>query len=632
MFGSHTVLLLHHSLRRIRKEVYLPWITIKREWTLNELWKENGKYGTDVYADGDVSWLSVRQARAHGLIFVGPRNARFLLKDAEVGPDAVVDPAAKAKEIETQIGRERLRLRRAFGIILRDYAWTRAVHFHGSEVESITHGPHGGRRFYGYPPRAPLAYPSVDCELVGDGPVDEKLVSMLDYAVHGFDNVIYVGSGDGRTLRLFRKKDRRRFASVSWILIDPIAQPIEDVDNVVVIRETIDAPRDLRRFRRDGTTLLLWDVRSDRCDLDDTAWEQVCLREDELGEDVASGNGDWLDAALLKRRIPFTGTFKCLTSILCYQPGAPEDMYELRSFLAFNSRRWLGTPSLVTLIADGIRRRIPIYHGRDRGRLLRTRLIQTLHVEPADALTHTSAPRADLFYLTNRRNPPEKVFDVVARSEISTLWVGDPLLSYDDYSMERTEIMLRCSSDSHMVTDGLGFVLLLMLEGEVKNTVKFDPGWACNYAVVFRRRAVAAVPDVWLCRFIGLRANSSSLRLREPISHATSDLIKSLGIDLSGHLYVTLVTGRYLSDLRTWFRMILDWSSKGREEKMLALASARAEVIEWKDEMEDKPWHRKEDLIAALNVFRSMAREALHPYVDAAVEHLRYLGPGYASP
>nr|AYM94241.1 capping protein VP4 [Kemerovo virus] len=632
MFGSHTVLLLHHSLRRIRKEVYLPWITIKREWTLNELWKENGKYGTDVYADGDVSWLSVRQARAHGLIFVGPRNARFLLKDTEVGPDVVVDPAAKAKEIETQIGRERLRLRRAFGVILRDYAWTRAVHFHGSEVESITHGPHGGRRFYGYPPRAPLAYPSVDCELVGDGPVDEKLVSMLDYAVHGFDNVIYVGSGDGRTLRLFRKKDRRRFASVSWILIDPIAQPIEDVDNVVVMQETIDAPRDLRRFHRDGTTLLLWDVRSDRCDLDDTAWEQVCLREDELGEDVASGNGDWLDAALLKRRIPFTGTFKCLTSILCYQPGAPEDMYELRSFLAFNSRRWLGTPSLVTLIADGIRRRIPIYHGRDRGRLLRTRLIQTLHVEPADALTHTSAPRADLFYLTNRRNPPEKVFDVVARSEISTLWVGDPLLSYDDYSMERTEIMLRCSSDSHMVTDGLGFVLLLMLEGEVKNTVKFDPGWACNYAVVFRRRAVAAVPDVWLCRFIGLRANSSSLRLREPISHATSDLIKSLGIDLSGHLYVTLVTGRYLSDLRTWFRMILDWSSKGREEKMLALASARAEVIEWKDEMEDKPWHRKEDLIAALNAFRSMAREALHPYVDAVVEHLRYLGPGYASP
>nr|BAV16919.1 VP4 [Muko virus] len=628
MFGSHTILLVHQSLRRLKHDVYLPWFTIKTGWTMNQLWRENGKYATDVYAEGDVRWLTIRQARAHGMLFVGPKNAKFTLKDVTIAADVIVNPNASAKEIETQIGRERLRLRRRFGTVVRQYAWTRAVHFHGSEVESVTHGPHGGRKFYGNPPCAPLAYPGRDYEFTGDGPVDEKLVSMLDYAVHGFDRVIYVGSGDGRTLELFRRKDRERFLSVDWVLIDPIAGWNGAHDNVTVYRELVRTPRDLRKHQADEETLLLWDVRSDRGDKSDAEWEETCLREDALGEDVASGNGDWLSAALLKRRVPFAAAFKCLTSVLCYQPGAPADMFELRSFLAFQSRKWLGVPTLVNLVTSEIRARIPRYHGRDRGRILRTRLIQTLHIEPTNALDHELCPRADLFYLTNRRNPPGKALEVAMRSEVATLWIGDPLISYDDYSMDCAEIMLRCFASDRMVADGLGFVLLLMLLGDIKTTVSFDPGWAANYAIVFRRREVEAVPDVWLCRFIGLRANSSLLRVQEPIAHATSDLVKRFGIDLSGHLFVTLVSGRYLADLRTWFRMILEWSPKTRDEKLRALAYANAEVIEWKEEMEERPWHRREDLIAALNVFRTMANERLRPLVDGVVEYLRYDGPG----
>nr|QKK82927.1 VP3 [Okhotskiy virus] len=615
--------MLHQSLRRFRKELYGPSFQIRRNWTLNDLWRENGRYATDVYAEGDVSWLTVRQVRAHGIIFVGPAGSRFSTRDAVLSPDVVVRNVKDAKDLETQIGRGRIGLRRAFGNAVRDYAWTRATYLHGSEVETVTHGDIRGKKLFGQPPRAPLAYPEVDVEFVSDGPVDEKLVSMLDYAVHGYDTVLYVGAGDGRTLTQFARKDPRRFRLTHWILIDPIVREEGWPGNVTASRSRIDAPRDLARFQRSGATLLLWDVRSDRGTQADQEWEETCRREDDLGESVAMANSSWLDSALLKRRIPFSNVLRCTISVLCFQPGAPADMYELRSFLALSGHEWLGQPANVSLPTEPLRRRVQRYHGRDRGRSLRTRLIQTLHIEQCDGLQSELTPRADLFYLTNRRNAPESVFRVVAQSEISTLWIGARLLSYDDYTVDGAEAMLRCSTNSHMVVDGLGFLLLLMLWGEVARTLSFDPGWAGQYAVIFRRRRVPPIPDVWLCRFIGLRANSSLLRIQEPCAHETPDLIKCMGIDLSGHLYVSLVTGRYVADLRTWFQMILTWSILGAEEKKDAIARARGEVIEWKDQMESKPWHLREDLIAALRAYRLLAPKRLHPYIDDAVGHLR---------
>ncbi|AKP24087.1 capping enzyme [Chenuda virus] len=623
MIEPHAVIAVAPSLRRFLRDVHLPiWRPATAE--LNELWRQNGRYQTDVYFDGSPESLTVRQARAHGFLFVGGSAERFALKDVAIRPDIVIRRACDAKDFETQIGQSRVRMRRSFGNIIRGYAWTRATYFHGSEVETVVRDHLVEKRIYGLPPTPMLAAPRTQCLEVPsacDGPVDEKLVSLLDYTCHRVKNVIYVGAGDGRTLLSFRRKDPTRAQAIHWTLIDPITPDIPH-DNVLVVRTAVRQPSDIVPYRRDGPTALIWDVRSDRGTLDDDSWERRAASEDLLGRAVAEGNR-WLDISSIKLRIPTGGLLTLRASCVTFQPGAPSDMYELRVIYS-HQRDWLPV-SNITLDLDWIRRMVPLVHGRDRGRRLRTSLIQFLHIERRDAFHCIETPRADLFYLTNARNSGADIFTVVERSEVSTLWASrEPTLEYDDIPVSRTEVMLRCSTETHCVVDGLGFVLLLMFLHELDLETSFDPQWAARFIVVFRRRDLSAVPDVWLCRFIGLRVASSIIRIRDPGIHRVADLVKSTGLDVSGHLFVTLVSGAYAVDLICWFRMIVEWSVLGREAKLKQLAQAGAEVIEWKDDRADQAWHRPEDLRAALKIFSRMC-PSLSAFVEARLDDLRII-------
>ncbi|UYE91498.1 capping protein, partial [Mono Lake orbivirus] len=622
----HTVVVVSPTHRRFLRDVHLPvWRPASSD--LNELWRQNGRFTTDVYCDGTLEALTVRQARAHGCLFVGARQDRFRLRDTQLPPDIIISRASDAKDFETQIGNARVRLRRRFGNALRDYAWTRAEVFNGSEVETVAKDVTNGKILYGLPPLPPLASPRVERDwdvfsFSGDSPVDEKLVSLLDYTCYRVDNVIYVGAGDGRTLQLFFRKDAARAQRIHWTLVDPITPHIGR-ENVRVENIAISHACELLRYRRQGKTALIWDVRRDRGTMTDPEWDEATRREDALGRAVAAGNADWIELSNIKLRVPPSGTLSLTASCVTFQPGAPADMFELRVIYS-TQRPWLPIQRL-DLNLPWIRDVIPLVHGRDRGRRLRSQLIQYLHVERRDAFQVRQGPRADLFYLTNAANRGRDPLPIALESEIATLWASHaPLYDYDDYAVDRAEVTLRCSTDSHMVVDGLGFLLLLMLLGELPAEYSFDPLWAAQFLVVFRRRDVPSVPDVWLCRFIGLRVLSSSLRLRTPIVHAAADAVKRLGLDVSGHLFVTLISGSYAVDLHTWFKMIIHWSSQPEAEKRRRMQEVGAEVIEWRDDYANKAWHKPEDLVAALNIF-SLLRPTLRVHVEARLRDLRMI-------
>nr|QMU26404.1 capping enzyme [Wad Medani virus] len=615
----HAVIHVSRSFTHLLADAYLPVWRLTGTETKNQLWVQNGTYATDVYAVGPIRHMSYRVARAHGFLFVGSMSDKVVLADVTIAPDIRVRSAQTMKSLETYIGRQRLRLRQKFGDLLRDYAWTRADYFNGSEIETLARDSKCEKRILGHPQTPPLAHdlPADIMPLPNDGPTDEKLVSMLDYSTFRVDTVIYVGAGDGRTVKLFKKKEPERFSRIKWVLIDPIICDSFDT-NVECHKVFIRQDRDLLPYRTSsGTTMLLWDVRTDRGDMSDRHWESQCKHEDRLGVSIAEGNSAWISMALLKTRIPFQDSMDVYTSALLFQPGAPQDMYEVRNLVVFSGRPWLPRPTRQHVNLDKVRRGIQTYHGTSRGRALRRLNCQYLAIEVSDGLRNEYHPRADLFYLTNEGNgPPEALVAVALRSEISTFWIrSSRTLSYNDRPFSTQHLMLKCSTNTHMVSDGLGFVLWMIWKGFCSPTPSFDPSWAASFAVVWRRIYTPHVPDVSLCRFIGLRSVSSTLRIREPCAHEYADLVKSTGLDLSGHLYVTLVSGAYLSDLRTWIAMILKWSQLPAREKTAQLEKYRAEVIEWKEDRADQPWHLREDLIAALRAYARISGDDVSSWI-----------------
>ncbi len=160
----------------------------------------------------------------------------------------------------------------------------------------------------------------------------------------------------------------------------------------------------------------------------------------------------------------------------------------------------------------------------------------------------------------------------------------------------------------------------------IKRDLTYDPAWAMNFAVSLKEPIPdPPVPDISLCRFIGLRVESSVLRVRNPTLHETADELKRMGLDLSGHLYVTLMSGAYVTDLFWWFKMILEWSSQGKEQKIRDLKRSAAEVIEWKEQMAERPWHVRNDLIAALREYKRKMGTREGASIDSWLELLRHL-------
>nr|CAH0473074.1 capsid protein [Umatilla virus] len=620
---SHAVIHLSGSLEHLASKLFLPTWKIDQSKSVNELWIENGRYFTDVYATGKLHNITLRQARGHGILFVTYGDDSTRLKDT-IAPRDIHIPKGSLdlsgsevhKSLERIIGSKRVRLRAEFGNILRKYAFKRCTTFHGSEVETVTKADPRRHKVYGLPALCPMIdkIGVKDREIfTDDGACDEKLVSMLDYAVYSCDVVYYVGCGDLRTLRIFQRRDPSRFARVHWVCVDPIA-PEYDSRNVSVYRDLIREPKDLLKYKKSGREhLLLWDVRSDRGDISPWEWEDRCLEEDALGEEVARSNKSWLHMAITKRRIPqYQGQIAVYGSCLLPQPGAPQNMFELRNVIIHHDapslvdRRHLNEAQLMHVNVRKSQEFVHKFHGLERGRKLKRSIIETLHIMRENGLmSQNRERRCDLFYLTNKLNETEqaKIESVLMDSQIATVWVGDVQpYGYDDFKMDRRQLMLRYSSEDRLVIDGNGFVLLLMWQGdEDARQARYDPFWAEQFCVVCRCVDFDRnLPDISLCRFIGLRAESSLMRIRSDHLHERTDLVKKLGLDVSGHLYVTLVSGRYCVDLLWWFRMIMEWSSLSAKEKLRKMKERQVEVIEWKDDKADEPWHVREDLIAAL--------------------------------
>nr|ANH10675.1 VP4 [Parry's Lagoon virus] len=617
---AHTVLYLSGRLAPITRDLFLPTWQIKKGSDLNTLWLENGQYFSDVYAIGDISHLTLRQLRGHNFLFVLHKRDRVFAKDGEVPRDIEVDDAQLRsssfplpKQLERLIGHGRVSLRRFFGNAVRKYAFSVANEFNGSEVETVMQADFKKHRVYGLPENPP----AIGIEKPRDAPydddkgTDEKLVSMLDYAVMSADVVYYVGCGDMRTLRTFARQDPKRFSRATWLCIDPIVSKSWH-KNVLCINQPIEDPSDLRKLYLDkrGESILIWDVRSDRGNMTDWEWEDFCQEQDELGDRVALKNSDWLAYSIVKRRVPkFKPSVEMWSSLLIPQPGAPEDMYELRNIIkgqgfSYVDRSHIPEPKSQRISVNQMRKLV-LYHGKHRGKKLKISLIEYLHITRRDGLSVVSARSAHLFYLTNKRNQDRHfaIAEVIRAAEISTLWIGHDIpTGYDDFTWDRRDVMTRYSKDDTMVLDGNGFMLFMMWKIDSKlKYIRYDPYWAENFAVVFKKRTkFEPVPDVSLCRFIGIRAESSMLRIRTDMIHHAPDVLKDMGLDLSGHLYVTLASGRYCTDLTWWFDMILKWSCEEKDTKLRLLNESGAEVIEWKKEKEGEPWHILPDLIAAL--------------------------------
>ncbi|AQW44901.1 VP4 [Bluetongue virus] len=640
----HAVLYVTNELSHIVKSGFLPIWRLTGDESLNDLWLENGKYATDVYAYGDVSKWTIRQLRGHGFIFISTHKSIQLadiIKTVDVRIPREVAKSRDMKAFENEIGRRRIRMRKGFGDALRNYAFKMAIEFHGSEAETLNDANPRLHKVYGMPEIPPLymEYAEIGTRF-DDEPTDEKLVSMLDYIVYSAEEVHYVGCGDLRTLMQFKKRSPGRFRRVLWHVYDPIAPESSD-PNVIVHNVTVDSKRDILKhmnFLKRVERLFIWDVSSDRSQMDDDEWESTRFAEDRLGEEIAYEMGGAFSSALIKHRIPNSrDEYHCISTYLFPQPGADADMYELRNFMRLKGhshvdRHMHPDASVMKVVSRDARKMVELYHGRDRGRFLKKRLFEHLHIVRKNGLLHESdEPRADLFYLTNRCNMglEPSIYEVMKKSVIATAWVGRaPLYDYDDYALPRSTVMLNGSYRDIRILDGNGAILFLMWKYPdiVKKDLTYDPAWAMNFAVSLKEPIPdPPVPDISLCRFIGLRVESSVLRVRNPTLHETADELKRMGLDLSGHLYVTLMSGAYVTDLFWWFKMILDWSAQSKEQKLRDLKRSAAEVIEWKEQMAERPWHVRNDLIAALREYKRKMGMREGASVDSWLELLRHL-------
>nr|QDH76490.1 VP4 [Bluetongue virus]QGW56808.1 VP4 protein [Bluetongue virus] len=640
----HAVLYVTDELSPLVQDAFLPVWRLTGNESLNDLWLSNGKYATDVYAFGDVSRWSIRQLRGHGFIFISTYKSVQLadiIKTVDVRIPRDILKNKDMKTFENEIGRRRIRMRKSFGDALRSYAFKVAIEFHGSEAETLNDANPRLHKIYGLP-RIPPFYVefSDQNERFEDESTDEKLVSMLDYIVYSADEVHYVGCGDLRTLMQFKKRAPARFKRTQWFVYDPIAPQCPDV-NVKVYNVLVGSKRDILsniNFSRRVERLLIWDVSSDRGQMSEEEWEFTRFAEDRMGEEIANEMGGVFSSALVKHRIPRTrDEYHCVSTYLFPQPGADADMYELRNFMrlqGFSHVDRSGHPeaAIMKVVSHAVRRMVEMFHGRDRGRFLKKRLFEFLHIVRQNGLFHESdEPRADMFYLTNKCNMgmDDSIFEVMRKSMVSTVWIGrTPLYDYDDFAMPRATVMLTCSYKDIRMLDGNGAILFLMWKypGLIKKDLSYDPAWAMNFAVSLREPIPdPPVPDISLCRFIGLRVESSVLRVRNPTLHETADELKRMGLDLSGHLYVTLMSGAYVTDLFWWFRMILEWSAQGREQKLYDLTRSNAEVIEWKEQVAAGPWHVRNDLIAALREYKRRMGTRERASVDSWLELLRRL-------
>nr|AGZ91925.1 capping enzyme VP4 [Changuinola virus] len=635
----HAVIYLTNELVQVILKSFLPKWKLTGAETLNDLWLQNGLYNYDVYAYGDVSKWNYRQLRAHGFIFVSTRK-RLSLSDGEIEVDIHLSHNflhATTKELETEIGKRRLKLRKGFGDILRKYALMVSKNLNGSEAETLNDVDFKIHKVKGLPPTPPHYGQDQSISYRKDGATDEKLVSMVDYMVYSAEEIHYVGSGDLRTLLKFKKRSEKRFNQIEWHLYDKII-PNVDLPNVKIHNEFVFKSSDIMKhinISKSVERVLIWDVSTDRMGLSDEEWDAQRSKEDRLGEIIATELEGLFSLALIKHRIPTSiENYNCITSMLIPQPGAPHDMFELRNLIKLSGFSWVNRGHIprynyVNIYSEKCRKLVTNYHGKDRGKELKKRLFEYLHIERSNGL-HDKSPesRSDLFYLTNKMNQGDKklIDDVVKNSMISTLWVSKKeLFDYDDFYFERNVVMLKYSSRERRVFDGNGAVLFLLWNYPhifLRNH-HYDPSWAMNFAVVMRECVPdPPVPDVSLCRFIGLRAESSQLRLNNPHTHMVSDVVKELGLDLSGHLYVTLMCNGHIADLYWWFMMILKWSSQDREKKLYDLKVSKATIIEWKEENANKPWHVRNDLIAALNELRYQKVD-LEPLALSWIELLR---------
>nr|BCG49868.1 VP4 protein [Epizootic hemorrhagic disease virus] len=631
----HAVIYVTEELVHLIKESYLPIWEIRGDETLNELWLTNGKYSSDVYAYGKINKWSYRQLRGHGMIFVSTKKMIQLndvLMSVDVRIPREVTKNIDVKAFESIVGRRRLKLRKAFGDILRSYAYRKAIVLHGSEAETLNNANPRLHKVYGLPKQPPLYYE----RLSADGPfmdesTDEKLVSMLDYAIYSCEEIHYVGSGDGRTLMNFAKRSPERFHRIIWHLYDPIANDMR-YNNIYVHRTFVNNKHDvmknvnlLKRVER----LLIWDVSSDRGDMNDRQWEKHRFAEDRMGEEIAMSMSGLFSMAIIKHRIPqFMDQYHVVSTYLIPQPGAPTDMYELRNIMILRGYSYVDrtrhTDAQVHIVVQrDVCKLVEWYHGREKGKKLKKMIFEFLHIVRENGLyAESEEPRADLFYLTNKCNYDmwREQKRVLRTSQIATMWVGgDQLFDYDDYSAPRALLMLECSYPDVRILDGNGAVLFLIWKYPdiYKRGLNYDPSWAMKFAVTLKEPVPdPPVPDISLCRFIGLRVESSLMRIQNPRVHQVNDELKRMGLDVSGHLYVTLLSGSYVTDLLWWFKMILEWSSLNKDEKLDQLKTSKAEVIEWKDEMAERPWHVRNDLIAALREFKYK----IHKRWDAPIE------------
>lgn len=597
---------------------------------LNALWIENGRYTSDVYAFGDISYLSIRQLRAHGFIFVRKTGEKIQTKDGEPPYDVTIKTVPGQGpltliDVENQIGAARMRMRKEFGDVLRAYALKRARDHHGCEAETIMQADPRVHHLYGMPPET-IHYErwlSHDCTLTEREGTEWKLTAMLDYFIYSADVVIYVGAGDLKSLYEFRRLDRRRFERIRWICVDPISKDPE-YGNIRVERRLVHRSRDIADLVNHGAQMevaFIWDVRTDREDYTAEEWEEATVRQDELGEEIARSYAHIFGYALLKRRIPReSDEVRIYASLVLPQPYAGTDMYEVRSYLKLSGYMWQQRSHIVAAShkvysCAELRSMVEYANYGGFGRDLKRRHFETLNIVRADGLTHPlTDSRADLFYMTNMCNlmKEQRIGMILGVSKIATVWIGDSTFTgYDDFTYSARVGMLTQSSATRMVLDGLGFMLFLMWKRAVMGRmdvqrVPFDPSWAAKFLVVCERPEHEFVPDVALSRFIGIRRVTSHYRMTAPHIYRKCDEIKSNGLDVSGHLLAALVTGWYGFDLYWWVRMILEWSSLGACDKKKELARSGAHVIEWKEERAAIPWHKREDLIAALQCARAM--------------------------
>nr|QBL15278.1 VP4 [Ife virus] len=627
------VLHLSNELGRIAADAYLDVWRLRPGMKINDLWKESGKRMVDIYAIGEISNFSYRQLRAHWFLFISHRK-HVVLSDRTIKADVYIQhyQNMSAKELETKIGETRRKLRRNFGNSLRRFALENAIFLNGSEVETLNMADPRRHTVCGLPEEPAHYFNDVTWKRWEDGGTDEKLVSLLDYMTYSCDEVYYVGCGDLRTLGEFSRRDSKRFTRVTWKVFD-ILPTVFHAQNVQHYKQFINTADDLRNFlsleadnlRKER--LFIWDVAGERTE----RWEEKRYLEDRTGEKIALTLKNYFSLAVIKHRIPEEmESYKCIFSMLVPQPSAPSTMYELRSILRLDGYTWINrehieAPIERTVASERCRRMVHLYHGEGKGRMLKRTLFQYLHIERVDGTSDTRTPRADLFYLTNTGNDFESVERVVNESQISTLWVGrtDPIV-YGDNALHRSYVSLRFSSYERRVLDGNSALLFFLWKRVVPIELNYDPVWAAKFAVIFRFPVPdAPVPDLSLCSFIGLKYYSSSLRISVVEAHESSDLVKIMGLDLSGHLMVALISDSYVSDMCWWFNMILDWSVLSADQKRETIKKEGAELVEWKDDRADMPWHVRADLIAALEHLRTMKHLRYRLPVNPWLERLR---------